>query len=91
MNEVGITGIMAVIYFASFITWIWQIIRLSSKKNKHQMWLILVLGILLCVMLPIITLISLFLGRGNENDAERERETNLLVVFVMLGIKRIYI
>lgn len=74
MEELGIVAIMSIIYFASFITWIWQIIRLSSKKNKHQMWLILVLGILLCMMLPIVTLISLFLGRGKENDAERERE-----------------
>ncbi|MCE8162757.1 MAG: hypothetical protein I3273_01700 [Candidatus Moeniiplasma glomeromycotorum] len=66
-------GVVFLIYLVSFIIWIWQIIRLSKRKNKTHMWLILVLGIVtIFVLLPIWAGIGLFLGRDKEEEEKEE-------------------
>ena len=64
-------GLLVLFYLASFITWIWQLVRLSGRKSKVAFALILIFGLVLPFQ-PIITFISLFVGRGEEEEKKKK-------------------
>jgi len=67
---------IAIIYWVFFIIWTCQLFRLGKRKDKTQMWLILILNLVtLYTLLPIWTIVGLCLGRDEENkEADNESE-----------------
>ena len=70
-NEDALWSLLALVGLVIFITWIFQLVRLSKRKSKVAFWLILIFG-LLPPITPIVTFISLFLGRGKEEEEKKE-------------------
>lgn len=65
--------IVVIIWLVSLGIWIWQLIRLSNRKDKSPFWLILILGLVtILILLPLWALISLFLGRDKEKEEKDE-------------------
>ena len=74
MNGVVLT--IAIIYLVSFIIWTCQLFRLGKRKDKTQMWLILILNLAtLYAWLPIWAIVGLCLGWGEENEEEDNEES----------------
>ena len=73
-DGMGALGVVVLIYLVSFGVWIWQLIRLSKRKDKSPFWLILILGLVtIFILLPLWAIISLFLGRDKEKE-EKDKE-----------------